>query len=99
MENRIEYLRHQIEVAEIHNDSAHVKKCQRELRQLDKCYDCPYLCVDAIPSASGDGYGSSFEHCDPPMGECRLELAQSIMSRGNKTGGKNNDNQIQNNYL
>jgi len=73
MNSRIEHLRHQIAVAEIHSDTAHVKQCQRELRQLDRCYGCKYLCVDTVPSGSGDGYGSCFEHCDPPMGECPME--------------------------
>lgn len=73
MNNRVEYLRHQIEAAKIHGDATHAKQCERELRSLNKCYGCQFLVVDAIASAGGDGYGSSYEHCDPPMGECPME--------------------------
>ena len=73
MNNRVEYLRHQIEAAEIHGDTKHATQCERELRSLNKCYGCQYLVVDTIASTNGDGYGSSYEHCDPPMGQCPME--------------------------
>ena len=72
-EQRIAHLKYQIEVAEIHGDWKHRSQCERELRQLDKCLDCPYLQVTSVPSLSGDGYGQSYQTCDPPEGECRLD--------------------------
>ena len=73
MTDRTEYLRKQIESAEIHGDWKHAKQCEKELRQLSKCYGCQYLRVSAVASIQGDGYGSTFTDCDPPEGECLLD--------------------------
>jgi len=72
MNDRTEYLRKQIEAAEIHSDWKYAEQCKKELRQLDKCYGCQYLVVSAVASIQGDGYGSTSTDCDPPEGECPL---------------------------
>lgn len=63
MTDRIEYLKRQIETAEIHGDTEHAQQCEQELRQIDKCLTCPHLIVDAIPSLNGDGYSNSYSYC------------------------------------
>ena len=70
---RIEHLKRQIELGEIHNDMAYVRQCEKELRQLDKCYGCQYYTAQAVASVGGDGYGHTEGYCDPPMGECPLD--------------------------
>ncbi len=45
---------------------------------LEACKSCPYLVVQAVPSIQGDGYGTSYEYCDPPMGECPLDRPETI---------------------
>jgi len=73
MNDREQYLLNQIEIAGVHGDLVHINRCGRELRALNTCYACQYRIVDAIASAGGDGYGSSYEHCEPPMGDCPLD--------------------------
>lgn len=59
-----EYLRKQIEIGFMHNDSKYVAQCEKELREIDPCCCCPKKIVKAVASQGGDGYGQTFSYCD-----------------------------------